>query len=61
MPSLAVSNDKIKVANPIVDLDGDEMTRWVPPAASLRRQGDGGREVLRSLPKLGPAALGKHI
>jgi len=29
----AVSGHKIKVANPVVDLDGDEMTRWVAGSA----------------------------
>ena len=29
----AAAGAKIKVANPVVDLDGDEMTRWVLCAA----------------------------
>lgn len=37
----AAAAQKIKVVNPVVDLDGDEMTRWVMHACVLRTPWEG--------------------
>lgn len=45
MSAAAAAGGRIKVENPVVDLDGDEMTRWGaqgPAGASMRRAAGGG-------------------